>query len=438
LPKIKDDLQQLQRYESDVDITFWRERCAKLFSLRKKSKNSPQSDPNKKEASRALEETESQRYKSEIEVLRRNEQEAWRKSYEQKILEWQLSVIEEARKKLLVKLEELFDKMLRLQNLFSELGLEPGLLWDTSAATLCEQDIGMLRRWAKWLNGNSSVKQLCELMGRLRKEQKSRKREIIETSTTYCAAIPDTDSKEEIVGIELGNDLERLLPQELALLGDSETAILFDVKFVEKRLMCFAMQGYTDTQFTRTESKEIEIEEKEKMGPIILCIDTSGSMAGAPENIAKAITLSLATMAASQKRDCFLINFSTSIETISFAPPKGVLDLLKFLAMSFHGGTDVAPALHEAVGVMETKEYKNSDLLVISDFIMPALSEAISQTVLQKKESGNKFHSLAIGDFQLRHLHNLFDQQWIYNPATGDISEINNAIEHIANRKRHD
>jgi Uncharacterized protein containing a von Willebrand factor type A (vWA) domain len=437
---IKDDLAQIRRFLPKMDISFWEAKCTKTVGQKKGKRKTldtladlgkhPANENGSTLADQQLPSTPA------LEALRRNEQEAWRKEYERTVLEWQLARIQKMRDKLLQELDEQFEKMLQLQEVCDALGIEPGVLYDASVANLCKQDIDALRRWSEWLKGNKDIRELCALMGRLRKEQQSRKREIIEATTHYRVSVPDIDSKEEIIGVELGNDLERILPQELALLGTPETSILFDLKFAEKRLMCFVMQGYQDCQNERSIKKEVEVEEQEKMGPIILCVDTSGSMQGAPENVAKAITLSLASMAATQKRACYLINFSTSITTLDLRHPKGIEDLIAFLLMSFHGGTDVAPALSHGVKMMDKEEFKNADFLVLSDFVMPELPAETTRSVAKQKEAGNKFYALAIGDFRLTRLHELFDQQWVYNPQTGGIAEINNVIEHVSGRRK--
>ena len=413
--QIVEDLRHFKQLSPDVDTGFWERKC----ELECK-KTEP--GERKKSASR-------------LTAIRRNEQRDWRKTYEQTLLSWQLATIQEARKTMLVELEERFNQALQLQSVFEELGIEPGVLWDTSAGNLCQQDIAALRKWADYLRQNESVRKLCELMGRLRKAQKSRKEQLIDATTSYTASVPDIDSKEEIVGIELNNDLESVLPQELALLSDPDVSILFDLKFVEKRLMCFARQGYQSHQFEQTIQIVAEVAEEDRMGPIILCIDTSSSMTGAPENIAKALALSLASTAAAQKRQCFLINFSTSITTLDLTPPKGLSDLVAFLAMSFHGGTDVAPALESGLKKMKRDDYRNSDLLVISDFVIPDLSEKIVKTCADQKEAGNKFYALAIGDFGLTHVQSVFDQQWVYDPQTGNIAEIDNVLEWVSAKR---
>ena len=438
--RIEADLMQLAGDYPGFDAFFWKKKCEEIAKRqREKTKTdntfSGAGEPPVSEDNSALAD-QHPASTPEFEVLRRNEQEAWRKEYERMEREWQLDVIRKKKDELQKELEERFEKMRQLQEVFDELGLEQGGVWNTSVANLCKQDIDTLRKWAKFLKENKNIRELCELMGRLRKAQQSHKRELIEATTHYTSPVPDIDSKEEIIGVELGNDLERMLPQELALLGTPETSILFDLKFAEKRLMCFAMQGYQDCQFERTITKEVEVEAQEKMGPIILCVDTSGSMAGTPENIAKAITLSLASTAATQKRACYLINFSTSITTLDFSPPKGIEDLVVFLSMSFGGETDVEPALSHGVKMMNTESFKNADLLVISDFLMDELPGNVTQAIARQKTDGNKFHALVIGAFPKEDHSGPFDQKWTYNPRTGRIAEISNAMRVVSDRRR--
>ena len=172
--------------------------------------------------------------------------------------------------------------------------------------------------------------------------------------------IPDINSREEIIGIKLSKDLEFVLPSELALLSDPETEILFDLKFIESNLMCFEMQGLQPYKDMIEQDAEVSDDSK---GPMILCIDTSGSMNGTPEYIAKAIALYFATQSMKEKRKCFLINFSTSIETLELTNENGLKNIIDFLNMSFHGGTDVGPALSYALQLLEKESYKKQIFL---------------------------------------------------------------------------
>ena len=148
-------------------------------------------------------------------------------------------------------------------------------------------------------------------------------------------------------------------------------------------------------------------------------------MNGFPENIAKAMALFLGTKAKSENRPCFIINFSTRIETFEIMDKTGIPNLIAFLRQSFHGGTDAAPALHHALKIMEQKNYQKADLLMISDFVMNSLPEDLLSAIAIQREAGNQFNSLVIGnDFMSERLKTHFDHEWIYNPNTQKIQEL--------------
>ncbi len=54
----------------------------------------------------------------------------------------------------------------------------------------------------------------------------------------------------------------------------------------------------------------MEIRPAAELGPIILCLDTSGSMRGARETVAKALALECLRGANRQRRPCYLYAFS--------------------------------------------------------------------------------------------------------------------------------
>jgi uncharacterized protein with von Willebrand factor type A (vWA) domain len=406
------DLEEYKSLQSSVDVNFWKE---KTIAVTKKTK-----EENKVGIA------------DELNSIRRNEQEAWEKEYDKQLLEWQLQEIQTRRNQFLKELEDWFETIKQMKEVFDDLGLETGVLWDLSAGKLSAQDISALKKWAEYLKRDEKVRELCELMGRLRKEQQSHRTEIINSTVQYCVTEPDIHSNEEIIGIELGRDLESVIPQELALLSDPDVSLLFDLKYVENRLMCFSKQGYKSEIYEKGHKEIVTVADDEKKGPIIICVDTSGSMSGAPENIAKALTLSLSSQAVSQKRNCYLINFSASIDTLDLTPPKGIHDLIDFLKMSFHGGTDVAPALYEGIRMMAEEDYKKSDLLVISDFVLYGLSPEIISLCQKQKQEENRFFALSIGSFGMQRVdEDVFDQNWTYDPHNGTISEINNVIEWV-------
>ena len=69
-------------------------------------------------------------------------------------------------------------------------------------------------------------------------------------------------------------------------------------------------------------------------------------------------------------------------------------ELANFLCQSFHGGTDLTPALLHAIHILKTKSYRNADLVMMSDFEMPPLNEELSEEI--KKIKQNKTHLYAL------------------------------------------
>ena len=369
------------------------------------------------------------RRKEDILIFRTNLHKQWRKLLDEQYANWEFKKINELRSELLKKLTEWLMLMQELDDVLSKLNLGHGLFFDLSEGNLTLTDIEKIKKWVEYISQDNGVKELCDLMGRLRRSEKNTRKELVKRTSIVHEYVPDTDSKEEIVGITLGRDIEHVIPQELALLSDDETSILFDMKYIEGRLMCFDMEGFKENKLEVNEEIMIDVDIDEQLGPIIICVDTSGSMSGTPESIAKAITLFMATRAISQKRACYLINFSTSIETLDLSGGVGITKVIDFLKRSFHGGTDASQALEYALELMTSEGYKKSDLLVISDFIMGSLPESLYTKITASKENSNKFFSLSIGDMFLnKRLKSLFDDEWVFNPSSSSIQSLHKTL----------
>jgi uncharacterized protein with von Willebrand factor type A (vWA) domain len=349
----------------------------------------------------------------------------WQKALDKARAEWELERISMLRRQFMEELEAILQLLQQLHQQLEMLGLDPGMFLDLSKGNLSVQEIERFKRWAKYLANDPGVRSLCELLGKLRQLELSERIERAQVRYTQDIELPDINSREEIIGIRLGRDIEHVLPRELALLADPETSILFDLKYVESRLMCFDMQGIQRLQQHHQKEELRSVEEAAKQGPMVICVDTSGSMSGMPETVAKAVALFIAGKARQQKRACYLINFSTGIETLDLGDDFGMEALIKFLGMSFHGGTDAIPALDHALGVMQSETYDRADLLMISDFIMAGLPGQLRQQIEQQRTYGNRFYSLVIGDcFMTQRLTSLFDHEWVYDPHSSQIHEL--------------
>lgn len=366
-----------------------------------------------------------QKINEDEKVCRTLLQKKWKKSLDTLYNDWELQEIQKYRKKLMKELESWLQLVQKVDDLLSSLSIDTGVLFDLSKGDISLQDINQLKKWVEYISKNEGVEELCDMLGRLRTADKTSKEEMVKSITHLTQTVPDTDSNEEIVGITIGKDIEHALPQELALLSDPDTSVLFDLKYIEGRLMCFDMEGVSEERIEIEEKKLTKVSEEENLGPIIICVDTSGSMSGSPETIAKAVTLYMATRAINQNRNCYLINFSTGIQTLDLSGGLGLQKVIEFLQMSFHGGTDATPALNEALKMMQMKEYKKADLLMISDFVMGSLPTQLKENIKEAKNNKNKFYSLAIGNLFLEsYLKDIFDDEWIYNPNNSSIHNI--------------
>ena len=349
----------------------------------------------------------------------------WQKNLDKSQAQWELKQIELARRKFLTELEKWLELIQQLDRQLSPLGLDFGIWFDDSLGSLTPQSIKELTRWANYFAQNKEAQKIADLLGKMRQIEQSSKIETITQTIGISVPVTDINSKEEIIGLKLGKELEYVTPSELALMADPDTTILFDLKYLESKLVCFELQG-TILQDEKLEiTTEIETKENDKLGPMILCVDTSGSMNGTPENIAKAMSLYLANKAKAQNRRCFIINFSTGIEKFELSTTKGIADLVSFLSKSFHGGTDAAPALRHALSLCQSENYEKADVLMISDFVMGSLPETLLSDIKKQREKGNQFHSLVIGNlFMENRLKTHFDNEWVYNPNSHQIEQL--------------
>lgn len=339
---------------------------------------------------------------------------------------WELSQIKLIKEELIKKYISKLEYIKKLKEILSDLDLGTGYFWDLSKGNLIESDINTLISWVEFLKKNKEIMELCNLLGKMKKYNKELIKEKISRTIKYDIKVPDKNSNEEISGIKLGKSIEYLLPNELALLNDSELEELFDLKYVEEKLMLFDYDSYINIEQEKKVEEFIENEKDEEKGPIIICVDTSGSMSGAPERIAKAIAFCISSKAISENRPCLLINFSTSIEVIEFNKFSSFSDILNFLKKSFNGGTDLIPALKYSLDKMESEKFEKADVLILSDFILNNIGNEILEKINNAKILGNKFYSISIGNlFMDRNLNNIFTKQWVYNPDTSNLDLLN-------------
>ena len=297
-------------------------------------------------------------------------------------------------------------------NIFSNV---PGRFWDLSLGSWkVTIDWAVIERYAKILEENEQIKKLAEMLGKLREAEDEYETKLIEKTKIVHDWKVDYAGKSEIKGVHFSDDLSNLLPSEIALLSIPETEVLFAKKFVEKKLLTFYYEDKYRVEKEIPEMVEKKMWKKSKKGPIIACVDTSGSMAGVPEIVAKTIILALLRIAIRDDRDCYLISFSTGIQTIDISDiGQNMEKLIAFLQMGFHGGTDATPALIESLRMLNEEKYEKADVVMISDFIMGNIPEAIKKNMEDQKKNKTKFHSIVISSQANPNVIKIFDNVWI-------------------------
>lgn len=352
-----------------------------------------------------------------IETLRRN----FINDMEQNLIErknmWEQNRIDEMRKAFLEELYKKIDNFIRLEKLLSPFIKTLGRLWDLSESTFETSGFEILEQFLKLLDQDESLRELAELLGKQTRAQSLFEKEIRDKVVIKSEWHPKPAYRGEIDGLRYSNDISSVLPSELALLKNTAANKLFQLKFAQKQLLSFKYQNDVLDSKEENIQEETSVEKQEPKGPIIICVDTSGSMHGTPENIAKTITFALSKIAIEEERKCYLISFSTSIETLDLtdfsANPIG--RLVQFLRMSFHGGTDATPALKHAVKMLSENEWKNADVLMISDFVMQTLDNDIKTKIESAQEDNTNFHSLVIGTSGNNGAINSFNHNWFYD-----------------------
>lgn len=352
-----------------------------------------------------------------IETLRRN----FINDMEQNLIErknmWEQNRIDEMRKAFLEELYKKIDNFIRLEKLLSPFIKTLGRLWDLSESTFETSGFEILEQFLKLLDQDESLQELAELLGKQTRAQSLFEKEIRDKVVIKSEWHLKPAYRGEIDGLRYSNDISSVLPSELALLKNTAAKKLFQLKFAQKQLLSFKYQNDVLDSKEENIQEETSIEKKEPKGPIIICVDTSGSMHGTPENIAKTITFALSKIAIEEERKCYLISFSTSIETLDLTDfsTNPIGKLVQFLRMSFHGGTDAGPALKHAVKMLSENEWKNADVLMISDFVMQSLDNDIKAHIKSAQENNTNFHSLVIGTLGNNGAINSFNHNWFYD-----------------------
>ena len=174
----------------------------------------------------------------------------------------------------------------------------------------------------KRVRNDPGLRRISELAGRFRRVAASKQRQKV------------THGLDDVVGVEPGGDVGRLLPSELARLAVPELELDTLRRIVERQALC----------------REHHAVEPVGKGPILISVDESGSMEGSKAHTAKALALALAWVARRQRRWAGLIAYSGGSGERLLALPPGRWDetaLCDWLAAFIGGGSDLDVPVNE-------------------------------------------------------------------------------------------
>ena len=363
--------------------------------------------------------------KHEVEILSRNLKSDLQKSLIERYTAWQLEEIDKKRRAYLDELYKKIEQFKKLEELLNPFIKDFCRLWDLSKGNFDEYGFEILNDFADLLEKDESLKELAELIGRQEAEKERYEKELRDKVEIKTEFHPKSAYRGQISGLRLSGEISSALPTELAMSQNPVTKLYFAQKFAEKKLLSYSYSNQQKSFREEHRQEEIEraVKETEQKGPVIICVDTSGSMQGTPERVAKTITFALAKKCLDEDRKCFLISFSTDIEVqdlSEFERSNGLAELVKFLRKSFMGGTDASRALEKSLELMQTENWKNADLLAVTDGEMCGFSGKLISDINAQKENKTKFYLLEVGYSGNPEVIKVFDEHWQYDTNSKD------------------
>jgi uncharacterized protein with von Willebrand factor type A (vWA) domain len=273
--------------------------------------------------------------------------------------------------------------------------------WGSTLGTGQRSPPGQKLELGKRLAGNEKLKKLARMVGRMKFHAMALRKKVFERSS------------EEVLEVERGDSLHRLLPHEMVTLHHPILRKDFHRRFLDQELLQYSLRG---------------VEEKGK-GPMIVCLDGSSSMAGDKEIWSKAVTLTLLEIARRQRRLFRSICFSsaeTPLQILDLNPrehyeikTKNVMDLAEYFP---GGGTDFQKPLDAALECLKQAKFKKGDVIFITDGECQVTPEWAEQFRSQKDKLGFSLFSILmdVGPSSLGTLKEFSDRITTIKQLTGE------------------
>jgi uncharacterized protein with von Willebrand factor type A (vWA) domain len=246
------------------------------------------------------------------------------------------------------------------------------LSWGSEASSLKKVSPEERIKLAERLMKSQKLFKLVKELGRMKRLAIASRREKIKQQSN------------EVYDIETGDNLNRVIPAELVKLSHPSFRLDFLRRFSEKQLLQYALR---------------EREEKGK-GPIVCCLDLSGSMYDEKEIWAKAVALATLELAMREKRGYEIIIFSEEVKMVrefERGHTPNIQNIIEIADANYGGGTDFKDPLTHAMKAVEERGKKKADILFITDGeagISPEFEDKFNEF---KDKTGTKVISVQIG-----------------------------------------
>lgn len=289
-------------------------------------------------------------------------------------LELNMDALRRAARATLTALEANLDEVQAISAAFG--GASTGLGMSASGGMTTKEKIALAGKVGR----SRRLKEIAALCGRMQ-------RIALRVQRSKVKHPPD-----EVTNITVGNDLAHLLPSELALLTDPELEDLFFLRFAERGLLQYDLEG----------------SEEQGQGPIIMAIDSSGSMTDALDGIskeawAKAVMLAMLAIARLQRRDAMIMHFSAGQQLQLFPFPKGQTPYAEVLACTeffFGGGTAFEPWMESALTLVDQSRYDRADVICVSDGLTSVHPDMQTAWQHRRQQRGMRAYGVLIGTRQ--------------------------------------
>ncbi len=316
----------------------------------------------------------------------------------------------------------------QLDKLFKDYAIERQLGFDLS------QGIARRQQWKAVLKCHNTIKRSSWLQQIIRQLGRGREQRASEAdshplyteqhaSVRHLSSHRSTRAPMEMRGIERNDDVGRMLPSELSMLGHKKLKMLWHLRRAERMLLSYEVDGVLSEHIPVREPLKTEDDAQGKhthrqQGPLIIALDTSASMKGEPEHLAKAIVLEALRVCHQQKRLCYLFLFSgpDNIKSMLLDDSRQAwLNILDLMQYSFHGGTRIEQVMQQTVDLLLQKNWQQADIVLLSDGRF-SVAESTQQALQNaRRQYGLRCYGIHLGSWDKHAMSDLCDKVYDYS-----------------------